>query len=396
MRAPPGDNGRLPSGGPAGRRGESPLPTLTGGETVGGRQLARSAQGRIMRPVVTAALAGCLMAAAAAPAAPTPPGTVKVPAKVETAPTGVAGDTADDPAIWVDRQHPAASLVITNEKKADRLTVFDLRGRVVQRIDQPTGFYGNVDARGRIVAVAHAGIQVWRVTDTPSGPRLRPAQEKSGNARTGGEGLCLYDPGANGVRGGLYAINVQRSSNRVRMHPLSDADHDGLLRVEQPTRDFTVGSEAEGCEVDDSAAALYLAEEDVGIWRYDLAAPGMNPPRTRFASVGADLAADVEGLALAAGVLYASAQNAAAPRANWVSRYDAGTGDFLGSFRVTAGKRADDCDQTDGIDAYAGRLNAAFPHGIFVCQDGYNGRPGSSGTQNFKYARLDRVAVSAR
>ena len=90
-------------------------------------------------------------------------------------------------------------------------------------------------------------------------------------------------------------------------------------------------------------------------------------------------------------MLYASAQNVAAPRYNWFSRYDAATGAYLGSFRIVDGTGSDDCDQTDGIDAYAGYLDATFPNGLFVCQDGFNDAPGTSGTQNFKYAPLDQV-----
>ena len=68
------------------------------------------------------------MVVLASPAAPAPPGTVRVPSTLETVPTGVPGDTADDPAIWVNTGNPPASLVITNEKSAERLTVFNLAG----------------------------------------------------------------------------------------------------------------------------------------------------------------------------------------------------------------------------------------------------------------------------
>jgi myo-inositol-hexaphosphate 3-phosphohydrolase len=328
----------------------------------------------------------------AAPATSAPPDTENVPSVLETVPTGVTGDTADDPAIWVNPVDPAASLVITNEKKVGRLTVYDLAGQVVQRITSPSGFYGNVDVRGDLVAASHTGIWTWRVTATANGPRLVLAREASGNASTAGEGLCLWDPGAPGTTNGLYAVNVHRPNFRVRVHPLTDTDGDGLLLVGKPVRDFYLGSEGEGCEVDDATGALYISEEDVGIWRYDLTAPtGLVPPRIPFASVGPLLAPDVEGLALAGGVLYASAQNVAAPRFNWYSRYDATSGAYLGSFRISDGTVSDDCDQTDGIDAYDGYLGPGFPDGLFVCQDGFNDAPGSSGTQNFKYASLDLV-----
>jgi 3-phytase len=163
--------------------------------------------------------------------------------------------------------------------------------------------------------------------------------------------------------------------------------------VGRPVRDFYLGSEGEGCEVDDATGALYIAEEDVGIWRYDLAAAptGLVPPRSSFASIGATLSSDVEGLALADGVLYASSQNVAAPRDNWFSRFDAATGAHLGTFRISDSTGSDDCDQTDGIDAYAGYLDESFPQGLFVCQDGFNNAPGTSGTQNFKFAPLHLV-----
>lgn len=333
---------------------------------------------------------------AATPAQSAPVGTIQVQSTLETAPTGSSGDTADDPAIWVNTDDPSASLIITNEKSAGRLTVFNLAGQVVQRITSPSGFYGNVDVRGRVVAAAHSGILLWRVAGTTSRPQLVPAREATGNATTAGEGLCMYDPGRPGAADGLYVINLHRTTFRVRMHPLTDTDADGLWLVGKPVRDFYLGSEGEGCEVDDVTGALYVAEEDVGIWRYDLTAvSGLVPPRVRFATVGDQLSPDVEGLALAGGVLYASAQNVAAPRSNWYSRYDAATGAYLGSFRITDGVGSDDCDQTDGIDAYDGYLNATFPQGIFVCQDGYNDLPGTSGTQNFKYAPLHVVDGTA-
>ncbi|WP_157559579.1 phytase [Nocardioides sp. Soil777] len=324
------------------------------------------------------------------PPPPPPSETVRVASTTETVPTGVVGDTADDPAIWVDTGDPAASLVVTNEKTVRRLTVLDLSGQVVQRIET-AGFVGNVDVRADIVAAAQSGIRLWRVATTEEGPRLEPAQEQSGNASTGGEGLCMYDPGAPGVGDGLYVVNVQRSTFRVRMHPLTDADADTLLQVQPAVRQFFLGSEGEGCVADDATGALYLSEEDVGIWKYDLTAAGTVPPRVRLASLDANLSADVEGLALVGGELIASAQNVVAPRDNWYSRYDAVTGQHLGRFRIVDGPTSDDCDQTDGIAAQGGYLGPAFPQGLFVCQDGYNDAPGTSGTQNFKLAPLHLV-----
>lgn len=339
--------------------------------------------------VVGALVAASAVAAVAAPGVAVPVDTLDVPSVVETVPTGVRGDTADDAAVWVNPVDPTASLVITNEKKVGRLTVFDLAGQVVQRVTGPKSFFGNVDVRGDLVIAAHSGILVYRVTETAQGPRLVPAREASGNVTTAGEGLCFYDPGAAGVADGLFAVNLHRPNFRVRVHPLTDGDADGLLTLGRPVRDFYLGSEGEACEVDDATGSLFVSEEDVGIWRYDLTAPpGPVPPRTAFAEVGEHLVPDVEGLALAGGVLYASSQNVAAPRENWFARFDAATATYLGSFRVADGTTSDDCDQTDGIEAVEGYFGELFPEGLFVCQDGFNDAPGSSGTQDFKYAPL--------
>ncbi len=327
----------------------------------------------------------------ATPAVPAPTGTIRVPATLETVPTGRAGDTADDAAIWVNTNNPAASLVVTNEKLTNRMTVLNLDGQVVQRITDPT-FFGNLDFRGDILAVAHSGIWTYRMTATPDGPRLVLAREQSGNAGTSGEGLCMWDPGAPGIAGGLYAININRNTFRVRVHPLTDADGDGLLLLGAAVRQWFLASEGEGCVVDDATGALYMAEEDVAIWRYNLTAPGSAaPPRTTFRALGADLTADIEGLALANGQLYASSQNLVAPSANWFSRYDKATGAYRGSFQLANGPASDDCDRTDGIEAYGGSLGPDFPNGLFICQDAMNQAPGTSGSQNFKYVDLDLV-----
>ena len=104
-----------------------------------------------MRATVPCALAAVATLLVGGSAAAVPPDTALVPSVLETVPTGTTGDTADDPAIWVNTTDPSASLVITNEKVVNRLTVFDLAGHVVQRIAGPSGAYGNVDVRGTFV-----------------------------------------------------------------------------------------------------------------------------------------------------------------------------------------------------------------------------------------------------
>ena len=59
-------------------------------------------------------------------------------------------------------------------------------------------------------------------------------------------------------------------------------------------------------------------------------------------------------------------------------------------FRVSTGE-ADGCSITDGIDATNAWLGPDFPHGLFVCQDNTNTKPGVEGNQDFKYVPLDAI-----
>lgn len=351
--------------------------------------------------VIIAVLA-FLVGVVPAKATPLPSDIVMVPSVAETTPSAWSGDSVDDPAIWVNMAQPENSLVIGNNKKG-ALEVYGLDGTLRQKITTPTGFWGNVDVRGNYVAVAKSGVRVFRVDPGDVAAPLQLASESTGNATTGGEGLCLFDPGTPGVSDGLYVVNIQRKTFRVRVHPLTDLDSDGELTVARHTRQFYLGSEAEGCVVDDTTGQLYVAEEDVGIWRFDLVGSGSLdtnmsgvPARVQVDTLGQHLVADVEGLTLAGTYLIASAQNTGEPWRSWFNVYDLASPDFprVMSFRVADGTVSDDSDGTDGIAATTANLGPAFPNGLFISQDGTNQAPGA-GNQNFKYTPLDAILSNA-
>jgi 3-phytase len=302
----------------------------------------------------------------------------EAPTFAETSPVRHSGDAADDPAIWVHPTDPDGWLVVGNNKRG-ALEVYDSSGARVQRIGYQGAFTGNVDIRGDIVAVARGGIRFYRVD--PVARRLVDITDRA--VRTRGEGLCLYDAGPRGLAGGLYAFTITRRDGRVRQYRIRDRDRDGLLGGKATGRDFTLGSEAEGCVAHHRTGRLFISEEDVAIWQYD-ADPSAGSRRVAIDRVGERLPTDVEGLTIAAGHLIASAQNVADPTQNWFNVYDVRTGRYVRSVRVGDGPLSDDCDRTDGIAASA-RV------GLFVCQDGYNDTPGASGNQNFKYVPLRSI-----
>ncbi|MDN4162455.1 phytase [Nocardioides abyssi] len=331
------------------------------------------------------------------PAVAADPVTV-VPSLRETVPVAHGGDALDDPAVWVHPDDPARSLVLGNDKLGG-LETYDLAGNLVQRLTGGASFWGNVDVRQGVsvagtvrdvVAVSHGGLQLYDVD--PATRQLRRTTEGTGIPDTG-EGVCLHaDAASQQVH--VVVITIQ---GRLRQYRLGDADADGLLEGTL-VRDVEVGAEAEGCVADDDTGALYVSEEERGLWRYsaDPATAGARTLVDTVDSTGGHLAADVEGVTLVdvaggTGYVVASAQNTDDGDNSFFVVYDRLTNAYVTTFRVGAGPGSGDCDRTDGITATTVPLGPDFPQGLFVCQDHDNAAPGAVGNQNFKYVPLQTV-----
>ena len=149
------------------------------------------------------------------------------------------------------------------------------------------------------------------------------------------------------------------------------------------------GSEAEGCVADDDTGALYISEENVALWRYS-AEPAGGTTRTAvdvLTSAGGHLINDIEGVTLVdqpdgKGFIIVSAQGTSDPTTSYFSVYRReGANEFVKTFRVSDGVNSDDCDHTDGVTATTADLGAAYPRGMFVCQDNNNDAPVRSATR---------------
>jgi myo-inositol-hexaphosphate 3-phosphohydrolase/putative flippase GtrA len=321
---------------------------------------------------------------------------VPVPADGETQPMQHSGDSADDPAIWVDTQDPAKSLVIGNDKQG-ALETYNLDGSLVQRVSAPSKFWGNVDVRqgvalgagtADVVAVANDGVRVYAVD--PTTRQLSPVTVGNAGLETGGgEGVCLYNrPGG---RLSVFMVNI---SGDTRQYDLVD-DGTGHFSAKQ-VRHFKVGSEAEGCVVDDENRSLYIDEENVGTWKYG-ADPVSGEKRTMVDAVkpkGHQIN-DIEGITMVDdgagnGLLIASSQGDQ-DHDSYFSIFDRKTGAYRSAFRIVDGAKADGCSHTDGVAATSRSLGPDYPDGVFICQDNVNTAPGSSGNQNFKLTRLERI-----
>ncbi|WP_439470598.1 phytase [Brevundimonas sp.] len=314
-----------------------------------------------------------------------------VHAVIETPPVGLPGqDAADDPAVWASaapvsiKGASVDAFVAGTDKKAG-LYIYGLDGAILQFL--PEGLLNNVDvAEG--LSVGGRPQVVFGASDRTPG--------KTGIA------LYLFDPagtGDNGVRpwGNVTTDVVEPygfcfARRGAELHAIL-VGHEGELRQfvltvgadGQPSarlvRTTEIGSISEGCAADEATDTIYIAEENVGVWRYDLD-PASGATRTLIQPIAPGvLVADAEGLTVladgAARYLIGSSQgDSTFP----VWRIDGATPEYKGRFVVQQGA-IDGVTGTDGLDALGGRVSARFPEGVVVVQDDVN----DVGNQNFKY-----------
>nr|WP_089220929.1 phytase [Sphingomonas laterariae] len=317
-------------------------------------------------------LAGCASTAPKMSSAPT----ASVTARGETVAVGTANaDAADDPAIWRNPANPAASLIVGTDKKAG-LHVYDMQGADRSFLD--AGAVNNVDLRdmgekGIVVAVSDRNdllaSKLAMFTLDPTTATLKPMGKIASGA---GEayGVCLYRAPA-----ALYAFMVLKDGtiNQIELD-LSGASHTGRI-----VRTMKLATQSEGCAVDERTGRLYVAEEDVGLWRFDAAPDGPVAPVRIAAADGHQIVADAEGVAVVpegdrGGYVVVSSQGD-----NAYALYRLDDESYVGRFRIAAGTIGA-VEETDGIDIVAGDFGPGYPAGLMVAQDGIN----PPRAQNFK------------
>ena len=306
--------------------------------------------------------------------------TAEVFASGETEAVGTANqDAADDPAIWRNPRRPADSLIVGTDKKAG-LYVYGLDGRKRDFID--AGRVNNVDLRDGVAIGGKRGILVAASdrNDKLHGKialfRLDPATAKLtalGTVAAGdGEayGICLTR-----AKAATYAFVVMKDGtiNQVAI------DLAGATPAAKIVRTMKLGTQSEGCAVDDRTANLYVAEEDIGLWRFDARADGPVEPTSIAKVDGTRLVADAEGVAIApigrsGGYVMVSSQGD-----NAYAAWRLSDGGYAGRFRIAQGKFGS-TEETDGIDLILGNFGRDYPAGLFVAQDGHT----PDGAQNFK------------
>lgn len=317
-------------------------------------------------------------------------------ASAETAPVEADGDAADDPAIWAHPTDPSRSLIIGTQKQSG-LYVYDLNGAVLQFL--PDGRMNNVDVRdsfmlsGRATPIVAASN---RTDDSIALYRIDAATRRLINVAEGAQptgfadpyGLCLY----RSARSGRFFVFVTEPNGAMRQWELLDAGN-GRVRTNL-AREFLFGSQIEGCVADDATGALYVAEEDIGLWRMN-AEPDGGDARRSVATVADNpaLKDDLEGVAIydlggGRGYIVLSSQG----NNSYAVFAREGDNAYLGSFAITADGATgiDGASETDGLDVTSVSLGGAYAHGLLVVQDGRNVAPPEN--QNFKFVPWAAIA----
>jgi 3-phytase len=311
----------------------------------------------------------------------------------ETKPLSFEGDAADDIAVWRNPADPGASLIIATNKK-DGLVVYDLQGALVQTLSD--GRMNNVDSvdmpsgNSFVFASNRTDNAIWCYTVDPASRQLRRAP--GGIIPTGFDevyGLCAFTDPATGIP----FVVAGSKAGLVRVYSLDQATPSVRASM---VREFAVGGQIEGMVVDTHHKALYIGEELVGLWRYNLD-PASEPQRrlvdvvsTVSGGLSGGLAPDVEGVTLydaggGEGWILVSCQGE-----DRFATFDRRTLRPTGSFKLSfshAGNPTDDVTHTDGILALSAPLGPRYPKGIFIAQDDNDGR-----NQNFKMASWADIA----
>lgn len=321
---------------------------------------------------------------------------VRPVARAETEPVPHRGDAADTPDIWVHPTDPARSLIIGTDKRGS-LMVYDLDGRLRQSVaidsrpNDVSVLYG-FTLGGRSVDLAVAGcrplnghgVKLWLID--ADADTLRDVT--AGGVIPVFGGTLPYGTGVYRSPTGRCYFIATNKSGRLEQYLLKDAG-DGRISARR-VRAWSLGSMTEGCVADNELGNLYLAEERVGIWRFD-AEPGGSNRGQLIAKVGEHgLKGDVEGLTIycargGAGYLIASSQG------NSVLNVYSREGDhhYVLTIDPEAGELGD-VEHSDGIAVTNCPTSRRFASGLLVAQDGSNGVR----NQNFKLFGWEDIAGS--
>lgn len=285
------------------------------------------------------------------------------------------GDVMDDPAVWHHPAQPELSLILGTDKRAG-LDVYTMQGKRVQQLS--VGRLNNVDVRyGLNWQGAEHDIAVASLRDDNSLQLFAIANSgklhNAGKVATGMDdiyGLCMY----HSAQSSKHYVFVNDKSGLVQQYRI---DTDGTAWQGTLVRSLQVPSQPEGCVADDQTGALFVGEEDAGIWRFAAEADATANGEKIILVDGSTLVDDVEGLALAKAdgqtyLVVSSQGNDSYVVYDAVAPYS-----MRLHFRVSTNAQLgiDGSSETDGLELTTRSLGPGFEQGALIVQDGRNRMP---------------------
>ncbi len=279
----------------------------------------------------------------------------------------------DDMCIWIHPGDASQSLIISSDKDAGKVFVYDLRGNTLQTIPNPKP--GNIDVRykfpfnGKTVDIAAFNqrkdglhnpddpgyrIMVYIVNpDTRQLTRIDDGSIKTGKPNGG----TLYHSRL--TEKFYFFMTSEKLNGRIEQIELFENDKGSVSG--KKVRSWELGG-CEGVVADDENGVLFISQEDIGVWMVD-AEPDADTTCQLIAKIGDNgLMDDVEGLALykfseKGGYLIVSSQS----RHRFFIYNRDGQHEYVGSFAIQ------DVMETDGIEVTNVNLGDLYPSGFFLC-----------------------------
>ncbi|TRZ45796.1 phytase [Robertkochia solimangrovi] len=283
----------------------------------------------------------------------------------------------DDPAIWVNPEDPAASIVFGTDKDTDgALYAFDLDGKIIEsktirglkrpnNVDLRYGFQLNDSTKTDIVVLTERERKQIRIFSVPDMKPLDNGGIQIFEGETGVEhdlpmGVSLYK---SPIDGAFYAI-VGRKSGPLNgyLHQYKlEANTAGIsATLVRKFGQFSGKKEIEAIAVDDENGIVYYSDEGHCIRKY-YAEPSKGDEE--LACFGAALfREDIEGIAIARfkdgeGYLIVSNQQ----QHSFVI-FDRNSNEFIKELDLTT-------TETDGCDVVTESLGEKYPSGLFVAMN---------------------------
>jgi 3-phytase len=276
-----------------------------------------------------------------------------------TAPTAQGGANAS--ALLYNAADPSKS-VIAATGELGGLEFNGLDG--VRKSALPGGETYGVDVRGDLIAVLdrkEGRIRLSRY-DFATG-QAQAVDARPLTLGYAGEGLCLHKSARDGS---LYAFALGGDGqlDQWLLFPTADGKLDGRL-----VRRLHLSSEAKYCVADDASGALYVAQQAVGIWRYDADPEAEAVPTIVDINRLGHMAGETGGLAILNGGAEGNYLVAANADAGDYNVYDRNAGDkYLGAFRIQA-NGADVLQGPSGLFGVRAPIGAGLPAGALLVTD---------------------------